>query len=121
MNNIQNILSDLKKDLYFGTLDKKIESNFFRSSLLHFAISLEIGEGQYKNDPVSFEKICASIPSKIGSRSSIQNILNEAVAQGFFVKMPSHKDKRIKKYLYSERYSKMIFEWIDFNKKTLEI
>ena len=119
MNNVENILSGIKNNLYFGPDDKKIEGNFFKSSLLHFAISLEIGEGQYKNDPVSFEKICASIPTKIGSRSSIQNILNEAVDKGFFVKRPSSFDKRIKKYLFSENYSQMIFDWIDFYKDNL--
>ncbi len=119
MSEIKNILSNIKNDLYFGTNNEKTESQFFRSSILHFAISLEIGEGHYKDNPVSFETICSNIPKKIGSRSSIQNILNDAVYRGHFVKVINNKDKRIKQYLYSDKYSKMIFNWLEFQRNTL--
>ena len=120
MSDIKNILSNIKKDLYFGPDNEKVESQFFRSSVLHFAVSLEIGEGHYINNPASFETICANIPRKIGSRSSIQNILNDAVERGYFVKIVNTVDKRIKQYLYSDRYSKMIFGWIEFQKVILK-
>ena len=67
MSDIKNILSNIKKDLYFGPDNEKVESQFFRSSILHFAISLEIGEGHYKDNPVSFETICSNIPKKPGA------------------------------------------------------
>ena len=121
MSNIKNILSSIKEALYFGSENEKVESQFFRSSILHFAISLEVGEGHYKNNPVSFETICLNIPRKIGSRSSIQNILNDAVDRGYFVKVTNSKDRRIKQYLYSDKYSKMILGWIEFQKDALRI
>ena len=111
----------IKEALYFGSENEKVESQFFRSSILHFAISLEVGEGHYKNNPVSFETICLNIPRKIGSRSSIQNILNDAVDRGYFVKVTNSKDRRIKQYLYSDKYSKMILGWIEFQKDALRI
>ena len=67
-------LKYLKNDLYDSHKTKTC-LQFLQSSLLHYAICLEIGSGTYNNNYISYEKICDSIPKKFGSRSTIQNIL----------------------------------------------
>ena len=72
--------------------------------------------GVYKNNSssgISFEKICMNIPKSIGSRSSIQSLLNEGLEKGIFFKKQSQKDKRIKKFYLEAIYFDFINEWID--------
>ena len=76
-------------------------------------------------DGISFETICSNIPKSIGSRSSIQSILNEALDKNIFVKEQSQNDKRIKNYYLSHNFLNMINSWLKkestfFNKTTLE-
>ena len=82
-------LENLKCDFY-GLFDETKESQFFKSSILNMCISFEIGIGHYNEKNISFESICKNIPKKIGSRSSIQNILNEAVRLKYFCFVMSH-------------------------------
>ena len=104
-------LENLKCDFY-GLFDETKESQFFKSSILNMCISFEIGIGHYNEKNISFESICKNIPKKIGSRSSIQNILNEAVRLKYFLKKESQIDKRIKLYTFSIKYCDMINLWI---------
>ena len=110
MNSINNILQSIRKDIY---TDKKTNAccNFFYLSMLHYAISLEIASTSYSQELVSFEKLCAKIPKKLGCRSSIKTVLDKGVHYGFFVKLAKEQDKRIKKYKLSEEFSLMITEW----------
>ena len=57
--------------------------------------------------------ICQNIPKRIGSRSSIQNVLNQAVDLGFFIKNESFIDRRVKHYHLSSGYVEMINKWAD--------
>ena len=91
---------------------------------MHHVISLEIYENNTLNG-ISFETICSNIPKSIGSRSSIQSILNEALEKNIFVKEQSQNDKRIKNYYLSHNFLNMINSWLKkestfFNKTTLE-
>ena len=115
MKNLGKVIEYMKKDLYSGPdneLKYKDCAAFFKSSILNLAISFEVGEGHFKSEPISYEKICLNIPKKIGSRSSIQSVLNQAVELGFFQKEKSNLDKRVKKYVYSQTYEKMITDGI---------
>ena len=111
---IEQKLELLKNDIY-----QKNENNeckkFFLSSILHFAISLEVATGHFKDECISYEKICENIPKRFGSRSTIQSILNESIHNKFFIKEKSNLDKRIKTYKLSNEFSVMISNWIDFH------
>ncbi len=110
---IENIIIEKKiNEIYSSSYSKDYSSKFFYKSILHHVISLEV----YKNNSssgISFEKICMSIPKSIGSRSSIQSLLNEGLEKGIFFKKQSQKDKRIKKFYLEAIYFDFINEWID--------
>ena len=78
MKNLGKVFEYMKKDLYSGP-DVELKYNdsaaFFKNSILNLAISFEVGEGHFKSESISYEKICLNISKKIGSRSSIQNVL----------------------------------------------
>tara|TARA_B110000438_G_C15231073_1_gene401446 strand:+ start:13 stop:372 length:360 start_codon:yes stop_codon:yes gene_type:complete len=107
---LANFINLIKKDLY---TDKNENSyyNFLYSSMLNYAISLEIASSNNLYQPLTFEKICKIIPKKFGCRSSIKNALDYGVYEGFYIKETSYKDKRVKSYRLSEEYSLMITEW----------
>ena len=79
------IIKNIKKDIYQSFHSKNYIKKFLFKSILHHVITLEI----YENNDlygISFETICANIPKLIGSRSSIQSILNEALEKEIFIK-----------------------------------
>tara|TARA_B100001175_G_C18949025_1_gene375025 strand:- start:52 stop:432 length:381 start_codon:yes stop_codon:yes gene_type:complete len=112
MESISNKLSNMKSNFYYET-NQSNASKFFKGSILHLSISLEIGVAHFNDKSISFEIICKNIPKRIGSRSSVQNILKEAVLLGFFLKKESSIDKRIKVYSFSQEYSEMIKDWLE--------
>ena len=72
------IIKEKKRNIYSSFFSEDYVSKFLFKSILHHVISLEIYENNRSNG-ISFETICANIPKSIGSRSSIQSILNEAL------------------------------------------
>ena len=73
-----NVINLIKKDLY---KDKNENScyNFFYSSMLNYAISLEIASSINLNDSQTYEKIYKIIPKKFGCRSSVKSALDYGV------------------------------------------
>jgi hypothetical protein len=116
MNTLANILSSITKDIY-SSKDNNSYHRFFYSSMLHYAISLEIASSSYNDKLLSFEKLCLKIPKKLGCRSSIKNILDHGIEKNIFIKVSVEKDKRIKQYKLSESYSLMITNWYLIRKK----
>ena len=114
MKNIENILKTLRNDLYENQSTKG-PLQFFQTSVLHFTICLEIGVGTHSNKYISYEKLCDCIPKKFGSRSTIQNILNDAVTCGYFDKDISKIDRRIKTYKFSKEFSSVVIQWVQKN------
>ena len=105
------IIKQITKDIYQSLhSDDYIDKLLFKS-ILHHVITLEICENN-NIDGISFESICANVPKSIGSRSSIQSILNEALEKTIFTKEQSTKDKRIKNYFLSEKYQRYINDWM---------
>ena len=104
------VINLIKKNLY---KDKDTNSyyNFFYSSMLNYAISLEVASSINLSEPMTFEKLCKIIPKKFGCRSSIKATLDNAVLGGFFIKEINDNDKCVKSYRLSEDYSLMITEW----------
>tara|TARA_E500000178_G_scaffold184038_1_gene182353 strand:- start:116 stop:490 length:375 start_codon:yes stop_codon:yes gene_type:complete len=118
------IIKEKKRNIYSSFFSEDYVSKFLFKSILHHVISLEIYENNRSNG-ISFETICANIPKSIGSRSSIQSILNEALEKNIFVKEQSQSDKRIKNYYLSNNFLDIINGWLKkegsfFNKMNLE-
>ena len=95
--NLQNAIKRKKTELYEYSLGINKGENFFYKSILHHIISLEIA---YQNNlgGISYEEICKYIPNIIGSRSSIQSILNDGLDLNLFEKNTSKnwlKNKKI--------------------------
>ena len=105
------IIKEKKRNIYSSFFSDDYSYKFFFKSILHHVISLEVYENN-NQDGISFELICANIPKSIGSRSSIQSILNEALDKNIFNKHQSKKDKRIKNYFLNYNFSTMINDWL---------
>ena len=105
------IIKEKKSTIYSSFFSEDYVSKFLFTSILHHVISLEIYENNRLNG-ISFETICANIPKSIGSRSSIQSILNEALEKNIFTKEQSKTDKRIKNYYLSNNFFNMINTWL---------
>ena len=105
------IIKEKKRNIYSSFFSEDYVSKFLFKSILHHVISLEIYENNRLNG-ISFETICANIPKSIGSRSSIQSILNEALEKNIFTKEQSKTDKRIKNYYLSNNFFNTINYWL---------
>ena len=106
-----DIIKEKKKNIYSSFFSDNYSYKFFFKSILHHVISLEVYEN-HSLDGISFETICANVPKSIGSRSSIQSILNEALDKNIFHKYQSKKDKRIKNYFLGDDFSNIINNWL---------
>ena len=118
------IIKEKKRNIYSSFFSEDYVSKFLFKSILHHVISLEIYENNRTNG-ISFETICGNIPKSIGSRSSIQSILNEALEKNIFIKEQNKTDKRIKNYYLSNDFFIMINSWLKkegsyFNKLSIE-
>ncbi|MAV63673.1 MAG: hypothetical protein CMG00_00605 [Candidatus Marinimicrobia bacterium] len=106
-----SIIKEKKNNIYSSFFSDNYAYKFLFKSILHHVISLEVYENS-KNNGISFETICSNIPKSIGSRSSIQSILNEALENNIFFKYQSKKDKRIKNYFLGDDFLFMINNWL---------
>ena len=109
------IVREKKRNIYSSFFSDNYSYKFFFKSILHHVISLEIYENNYLSG-ISFEKICSNIPKSIGSRSTIQSILNEALERKILVKKLSNHDKRVKNYFLSDSFFYLINSWIKSEK-----
>ena len=85
---------------------------FYYETRLHSVIVLEVSLASFNKDhPVSFEYLCENIPKKLGKRTTIQSILNEGLRKGYFLKVISEKDKRVKFYTLEKNSLEIINQW----------
>ena len=110
MGSLETVINIIKKDLYMEKNENPY-SNFFYSSMLNYAISLEIASSVSSQKLLTFESICKIIPKKFGCRSTIKTALDVGVYEGFFIKEINDNDRRVKSYKLSEAYSLMITNW----------
>mgnify|MGYP001190902079 CR=1 FL=1 len=91
--------------------EQDIFDKFFYKSLLHHAVVMEIF---CNNDlgGISYEKLCLNIPKSLGSRSSIQNLLNEGLDKKILKKVENNQDRRVKKYFLTEEFYEKKVNWI---------
>ena len=109
--NAEEIINLNKKALYSSLTSTDVSSKFFNKSILHYAATMEIFTFHNKGG-ISYEKLCFNIPKNLGSRSSIQNLLNEGLDKKLLIKTESKKDKRIKNYFLSDHLYNVFCNWI---------
>ena len=109
--NAEEIINFNKKALYSSLTSTDTSSRFFNKSILHYAASMEIFSFN-NTGGISYEKLCLSIPKTLGSRSSIQNLLNEGIDKTLLIKVESDKDKRIKNYFLNDNFYQLVLNWI---------
>ncbi len=109
--NVEEIVNFNKEALYSSLTSKDQSSRFFNKSILHYAATMEIFS-LHKRGGISYEKLCLNIPKNLGSRSSIQNLLNEGMDKRLLIKIESDKDKRIKNYFLNDDLYQMVCNWI---------
>ena len=109
--NAEEIINFNKKALYSSLTSTNTSSRFFNKSILHYAASMEIFSFT-KKDGISYEKLCLNIPKTLGSRSSIQNLLNEGLDKKLLLKVESNQDRRIKNYFLNDSFYQLVVNWI---------
>ena len=80
-------------------------------SVLHWNVVMLIADATFNKYQISFEDICLKINHRVGSRTSIQNIIKVGIAKKFFDKVPSKNDSR-RKVIYLSDLGNQYF--IDF-------
>ena len=86
-------------------------------SVLHWNVLMLIADATFNSYEISFEDICLKINHRVGSRTSIQNIIKVGIEKKFIDKEPSEKDSR-RKVLYLSEIGNRSF--INFVKKDAE-
>ena len=109
--NAEEIIRLKTTALYSSLKGTNTFGKFFNKSILHNVVVMEIFYNKIVNG-ISYEKLCINIPKTLGSRSSIQNLLNEGLDKKILVKVENKKDKRIKNYYLSEQSSELVIDWI---------
>jgi hypothetical protein len=71
-------------------------------SVLHWNVLMLIADATFNSYEISFEDICLKINHRVGSRTSIQNIIKVGIEKKFIDKEPSEKDSRRKVLYLSE-------------------
>ncbi|MFL2899704.1 MAG: hypothetical protein ACJZ41_04390 [Candidatus Pelagibacterales bacterium] len=71
-------------------------------SVLHWNVIILVADGTFNEYEISFEDICLKINTRVGSRTSIQNIIKVGIAKGYIIKTASKNDNRRKVLSLSE-------------------
>ena len=87
-------------------------------SVLHWNVIILVADGTFNEYEISFEDICLKINTRVGSRTSIQNIIKVGLAKGYFVKTASRSDNRRKVLHLSESGKKSFSEFLIRDEKT---
>ena len=80
-------------------------------SVLHWNVVMLIADATFNKYQISFEDICLKINHRVGSRTSIQNIIKVGIEKKFFDKVPSANDNR-RKVIYLSNLGHQYF--VDF-------
>ena len=93
---IQNSTSSIFKQFFYRS----------RSTVLVTLLIASAKDGEQ----YSLENILERIPRKLVSRTSVKNILDEAVTQEFYLKAMDDKDNRRRVYSINAKYEEEIIE-----------
>ena len=109
--NAVEIVNFNKQALYASLTSEDKFGRFFNKSILHYAVTMEIFSFN-KIGGISYEKLCSNIPKVLGSRSSIQNALNEGLDKKLLIKFENDQDKRVKNFFLNDKFYEMFLSWI---------
>lgn len=127
-----NFLIDLRLLSLLGSLMKKLSikksikafiegwveeladpfTSWLYQSVLHWNVIMLIADGTFNDYDISFEDICLKINPRVGSRTSIQNIIKVGIEKNYFIKNPSLSDNRKKVLLLSDLGKKCFEDFI---------
>ena len=86
----------------FISLWSEVHTNKFRlfttQSMLYWNVIFLIADATLNNYELTYEDICKKVNHRIGSRSSIQNVLGNSLLAGYVQKKQCQNDKRAKYY-----------------------
>ena len=81
-------------------------------SVLHWNVIMLVADGTFNEYDISFEDICLKINNRVGSRTSIQNIIKVGIEKGYFIKSASQNDNRRKVLSLSENGKKSFEDFL---------
>ena len=114
-------MKKISKELFFLYYNSSYsETNSLKKFLLRSKKNLILVLFIYSNENITLEEIIYNISSRVISRSTIQNILNDGCEIGFFDKSTSNKDRRGKNYTLTQNAIDVLEEWINNQKKILK-
>ena len=88
-------------------------TSWLYQSVLHWNVIMLIADGTFNEYDISFEDICLKINPRVGSRTSIQNIIKVGIEKNYFIKNPSLSDNRKKVLLLSDLGKKCFEDFIE--------
>lgn len=116
----EKIVTSIENSLKFYRYELTVPlTNFIFRTPLHWNVMLIIALATFKDEYVtSFQEICKSIPSKVGSKSSIQSIIENGIQEGFIFKAPLVKDMRVKSLTLTDKAKKDFEAWLKADAET---
>ena len=116
----EKIVASIENSLKFYEYELTVPlTNFIFTTPLHWNVMLIIALATFKDEYVtSFQEICKSVPSKVGSKSSIQSIIENGIQEGFIFKAPLVKDMRVKSLTLTDKAKKDFESWLKADAET---
>ena len=116
----EKIVTSIENSLKFYRYELTVPlTNFIFRTPLHWNVMLIIALATFKDEYVtSFQEICKSVPSKVGSKSSIQSIIENGIQEGFIFKAPLVKDMRVKSLTLTDKAKKDFEAWLKADAET---
>ena len=116
----EKIIASIENSLKFYEYELTVPlTNFIFRTPLHWNVMLIIALATFKDEYVtSFQDICKTIPSKVGSKSSIQSIIENGIQEGFIFKAPLVKDMRVKSLTLTDKAKKDFEAWLKADAET---
>ena len=116
----EKIIASIENSLKFYEYELTVPlTNFIFRTPLHWNVMLIIALATFKDEYVtSFQEICKSVPSKVGSKSSIQSIIENGIQEGFIFKAPLVKDMRVKSLTLTDKAKKDFESWLKADAET---
>ena len=116
----EKIIASIENSLKFYEYELTVPlTNFIFRTPLHWNVMLIIALATFKDENItSFQEICKKIPSKVGSKSSIQSIIENGIHAGFILKKPLENDMRIKSLTLTDKAKKDFESWLKADAET---
>lgn len=111
MKQLRDRLIFSRDSCYSAMRGKGVTTLMFQSPV-HYIVCLEVVIAQLGNNPLCFESLVASLPRKLGSRSTVNNVVNDFLAKNIFKKSESNLDKRRKLYTLKDAEIREIENWV---------